>query len=561
LLTRANASDVVQICDRLDGVPLAIELAAARVTAMNPKELSGRLDRRFELLAGGRRRAIERHQTLRATIDWSYDLLSESQQRLLARLAVFAGGWRLEAAETVCAGKPIEGDEVFELLAGLVARSLIVADDEGPETRYRLLETIRQYGEERLAEAGDTEALRVRHARYYAGHAAEVTSHIYGPGQLEWGARLARDRDNLLAAMAYALDTQNVDLAFGLFCEIPAWNFQINEVVPFDPTPLLALPGATEHPGSALALMLAATRTWYDGDSQLALRFCNQALVAERRLGSACGALIEYESSRIRGSIAQAAGGTQEAVEHYLDAAHRGRDADLPALAAISLANAATTLAWSDPIAARQYATEGLTLARQSGMPYAIAINLIGLAHALAATDPDEARALLAEALQLAGTLGYESLGGLQNAVFAAARLEEWLAMLGAASRVLHQQARTGAIGLVYVAAILNLVARGLAEPQPESAAVLQGAVTGMLRRLAPEIASPVSGGAPDQNDVAAFVTEVRRETTQSLTASLGQTQLRELRAQGAALDETHACTYARTHIDEYLAHTVQPVS
>jgi predicted ATPase/class 3 adenylate cyclase len=163
----ANAEAVGRICQRLDGVPLAIELAAARITAMNPVELGRRLDRRFRLLSGGERVAIERHQTLRAAIDWSYDLLDEAEQRLLARVAVFAGGWSLEAAEAACAGDPIEGDDVFELLASLVSRSLVVADDQGPDTRYRLLETIRQYGEERLADAGETDLLRRRHAEYY----------------------------------------------------------------------------------------------------------------------------------------------------------------------------------------------------------------------------------------------------------------------------------------------------------------------------------------------------------------------------------------------------------
>ena len=153
-----NRADVVAICTRLDGVALAIELAAARIPAMNAAELARRLDRRFRLLSGGARVAIERHQTLRATIDWSYDLLSESEQRLLSRLAVFTGGCTLEAAEVVCAGDPIDADDVFESLARLVAHHLVVADDMKEETRYRLLDTIRQYGEERLVELEETDS-------------------------------------------------------------------------------------------------------------------------------------------------------------------------------------------------------------------------------------------------------------------------------------------------------------------------------------------------------------------------------------------------------------------
>ena len=254
VLTNTNAPAVIRVCERLDGVPLAIELAAARITAMNPAELVRRLDRRFELLAGGRRKAVERHQTLRAAIDWSYELLSEPEQQLLARLAVFAGGCTLEAAEAVCAGDPIVVDDVFELLASLVARSLVVADYTGADTRYRLLETIRQYGEERLAHIGDTERLRHRHAEYFTEFARVVLTQIYGPGQTEWGARPARDHDNLLAAMAYALDSHDADLAFGLLCQLPFFFAQVNDAVVFDPKPLLELPGATEHPGSAIAL-------------------------------------------------------------------------------------------------------------------------------------------------------------------------------------------------------------------------------------------------------------------------------------------------------------------
>src|SRR6516162_1586772 len=134
---------------------------------MTPAELAGRLDRRFEVLAGGRRRAVERHQTLRAAIDWSYALLAEPDRRLLARLAVFAGGCTLEAVEAVCEGAPVDARVVWELLAGLVAQSLVVAEDQGGATRYRLLETIRQYSEERLDEHGETEALRDAHAEYY----------------------------------------------------------------------------------------------------------------------------------------------------------------------------------------------------------------------------------------------------------------------------------------------------------------------------------------------------------------------------------------------------------
>jgi predicted ATPase/class 3 adenylate cyclase len=168
-VTAGNAAAVAAVVRRLDGIALAVELAAARVPAMTPAELARRLERSFTVLAAGRRGPVEHHQTLPATIDWSFELLTGAEQQLLARLAVFAGGCTLEAAEAVCGGDGIDPDLVFELLASLVARSLVVADDTGLETRYRLLETIRQYGEERLEAAGVAERWRAPPRRLLRG--------------------------------------------------------------------------------------------------------------------------------------------------------------------------------------------------------------------------------------------------------------------------------------------------------------------------------------------------------------------------------------------------------
>src|SRR5207247_7237321 len=167
-VTAENAAAVTAVVRRLDGIALAIELAAARAPAMTAAELARRLERSFAVLAPGPRGAVAHHQTLRATIDWSFRLLAGPEQTLLARLAVFAGGCTLEAAESVCSGEGIDPDAVFGLLAGLVTRSLVVAEEHGPRTRYRLLETIRQYAEERLEAAGETGRWRARHATYYA---------------------------------------------------------------------------------------------------------------------------------------------------------------------------------------------------------------------------------------------------------------------------------------------------------------------------------------------------------------------------------------------------------
>ena len=225
---------------------------------MTPAELARRLDRRFAVLAGGRRGAVEHHQTLRAAIDWSFELLTEPEQRLLGRLAVFAGGCTLQAVETVCSGEGIDPGAVFELLASLVARSLVVAEESGPESRYRLLETIRQYGEERLDEAGETEQWRARHADYYAGFLAQVREHAHDRNEVFWVLRLSAEQDNLLAAWSWAIDTGNVDTAFGIlagFAPCEVWN---SYPLLLAGEAALGLPGATEHPRYPLALAASA---------------------------------------------------------------------------------------------------------------------------------------------------------------------------------------------------------------------------------------------------------------------------------------------------------------
>jgi len=310
-------------------------------------------------------------------------------------------------------------------------------------------------------------------------------------------------------------------------------------------------------------LMAAGWRAWRRGDAQLALAYCDQSLAAAQRLGDIPGSPrdVHIMSSELHGHIAQAAGATNEAADHHLEAARQARAAENPALAAHYLSISAQTLAWSDPETAQRYATEGLALARQTGTPHAIAHNLIGLAQALVVSDPQQARALLAEALQLGTMLGYESPSELNSAVFTAARLEDWPTVLRAARPLLHHQVRSGALALYTVAGILNFVARGLAEDQPEPAAVIQGSVTAMLRELSADIAASVTGTTVVPNDVAAVAANIRRDTTRLLSSTLGDTRLRELRTRGAAMDETQACTYARTQIDSYLARAHQTVS
>lgn len=202
-ITQANASAVAQICTRLDGIPLAIELAASRVRAFGVDQIAVRLDDCFRLLTGGSRAALPRHQTLRALIDWSYNLLSAAEQTLLARLAVFSGGWRLESAEKVCTPEDADTD-VLNLLANLVDKSLVILDETEAGPRYRLLETTRQYAQEKLAESGEAQDIRDRHLGHFLTLAEEAETHLHEASQLVWLGRLDHELNNFRAALEWS---------------------------------------------------------------------------------------------------------------------------------------------------------------------------------------------------------------------------------------------------------------------------------------------------------------------------------------------------------------------
>jgi predicted ATPase len=224
-LTDTNAGAVAEICRRLDGLPLAIELAAARIRLLPPQALAARLDQRFSLLTGGPRDLPERQRTLRNTLDWSYGLLSAREQALFARLGVFAGPFSLPAAEAVCA--PGEGQgggpgQVMEMLGSLVESSLVGAETRADEPRFSLLETIRDYARERLAGGGWMQ-VHDRHAAYFQSLAEPSGAELAGPGQLPWVARLETEHDDLLAAMSWLVDQGHLDQATHLF--LMTWRF------------------------------------------------------------------------------------------------------------------------------------------------------------------------------------------------------------------------------------------------------------------------------------------------------------------------------------------------
>jgi predicted ATPase/class 3 adenylate cyclase len=204
-VTTQNAAAVASVCHRLDGIPLAIELAAARLKSMSVEEVNQRLDHRFRLLTGGSRTALPRQQTLRSLIDWSYDLLTGAERALLCRLSVFSGGWMLEAAEAVCAGEPLEDWEILDHLSSLTDKSLVTAEECQGATRYRLLETVRQYARDRMMEAGQAEKWRDAHFAYYSSLVIDAEQRFARDTLATFGI-VVQDYANIRAALSWSLE-------------------------------------------------------------------------------------------------------------------------------------------------------------------------------------------------------------------------------------------------------------------------------------------------------------------------------------------------------------------
>ena len=527
-VTAENAAAVAAVVRRLDGIALAIELAAARIAAMTPAELARRLERSFAVLGAGRRGAVAHHQTLRATIDWSYQLLAEPEQRLLARLAVFAGGCTLEAAETVCGGDGIDPDTVFELLASLVARSLVVAEEHGPETRYRLLETIRQYGEERLDEAGETDRWQARHADYYVGVLKQIRHHDRRE-EVFWAVRLSAEQDNLLAAWSWAIDTRNIDTAFSILAGFAPSEVSYRYPLLLDGEAALELPGAAAHPGYPLALAVSAMFASHRADVTVTEELCRRAAEANERR--------DPHDWRVEEVICDARSNIAVTVGAFADAARLAERAAGLARAGGDLADASLQLGVAaggyllvgDAPRAVPLAREALTLARQIGDPALIASGLLAVGVTVVETDPEQARAYLRESLELSTALGYQSRLDHIWAAGIAFLLNDRTATLELGRRAIRALQRAG--DRLRMGFVLHMIAGTLAATQPEAAAIIQGAAEAYVAE------SPT----------------IARLFGLIVTEALGEERARELRARGADMDWDQAVAYTLTQTTQAL--------
>src|SRR5215212_8082770 len=397
-----NAQAVADICRRLDGIPLAIELACARVGVLSPEQIAQRLKDSLKLLTGGDRTATLRHQTLKGTLDWSYELLGEPERKLFERLSVFMGGWALEAAETVGTGDGVEEEDVLELLCRLVDKSLAVAEAGEGEARYRMLEPIRQYGLERLEQRGNaTTAARRHHAAFFLALAEEAEPNLLGPQQGEWLERLETEHDNLRAALSWALRQKEAELAprlggaLGEFWHLRGHLSEGRRWLQAG----LAKGEATLTAARAKALARAGYIAWEQGDYAHSVALSEESLTLSRKLGDAAGAAAALYTL---GWAAMFGDQVERALVLIEEAITLQRAAGDTAGVARSLLILGFVANYRrDYERATALYEESLMLAREAGDGFAIALSLgVGALAALGRGDHQQTKLLCEEGLR-----------------------------------------------------------------------------------------------------------------------------------------------------------------
>jgi predicted ATPase/class 3 adenylate cyclase len=405
VLDESNATAICEICRRLDGIPLAIELAATRVVSMSPSEISGLLDERFRLLTGGRRSAVERQQTLRATVDWSYSLLGERERAVFDRLGVFAGTFDARAAQAVVTGDGVEAWDVLDALTELVTKSMILAEETADgTTRHQMLETLAQYARERLDEDGDVDGWRRRHAQYFAEWAEEAGPGLEGPDELAWRTRENAELDNLRAAVTWTLDRDDPNdtgLAVRIIGAL-ANEATNNPTAGIGAWAERALPHADiTSPQLRYAVTAAAAIHQANlGNYQHAQELAQQA-IGDGVPNGAPAASVAYATLSMRSLLPL--GEPERALAIALDAA-RLLDRDYPGSVHAAAGHRAAAMIATyagDQLTARAEAEVALRQARETANPTALAASLMAYGWTLIADDPAAALAALEQSLAL----------------------------------------------------------------------------------------------------------------------------------------------------------------
>jgi predicted ATPase/class 3 adenylate cyclase len=533
-LDAETAATVAQLCRRLDGIPLALELAAARTRMMSPQEIAARLDERFRLLTGGSRTGVERHQTLRQAVDWSYDLLAGRERLILDRLGVFSGGFTLEAAEAVVGGDDIGALAVLDGITQLVDKSLVVAEREHHDTRYRLLETIRQYALERLDERGATDSMRRRHATWCAEFVAQVG--MQHSDEAAWLARLDREIDNVRAALTWATGADDAHLSLTLVGSIGFWTLWgrgLGYLLGPWAGAALATTGATDDPRFAQVLAVQALDHLNHQRINEAERDARQAieLMAEPGIPFDVGpwsvlCLLLLTSGRAD---------EVEGADAFLDAARATGD-DYTVAAALSIV-AGWFYTLGDHERSLPLAEEAMLLAERIRNPTLRGLTGFYLGGALETTDPARARAIFQTAIDQLTAVG---AGYMISATLVS------LARLGtdAASPKWAREFRSGLV-ITYEAGdvsgvlmALGMYAHALANTdRVESATMLLASVG----ELSPHMSGPIAHAHSHR-------------ANERLLAQLDAERFAELSARGATLGYEAAVSLAFAELDRVIS-------
>ena len=500
-LTAQNARAVAQLCRRLDGMPLAIELAAARVRTLPVEQIAARLDDRFRLLTGGSRAAVARHQTLRATIDWSYDLLTEPERAVLRRLSVFAGGATLEAAEAVCAGDSADSIEILDVLGRLVEKSLVFTDPTLAEARFKLLETVREYARGRLVEAGEGDATLRRHRDWYLALVDEASpAFFHGPEPVDWLRRLDREHEDLRAVLEWCLDQPGegragLRIAAGLWryweirghlTEGRGWLERMERAMDGDVSPL-----------RANALTGAGSLAFIQGDFRAASTFHEASLALHRQIGDRQS--VAYAANNLANTVVQL-GDHPRARALYEEVIVQLRelgDVRGVAFGSINLAEVATLQ--GDLDTARAMNEQILVTIRELGDQWMEAFALDSFGRAMSrAGDREAARSLHIEALAI-----LEKIGDRRGVARVLTQLADLAMSAGDAPRARELFSQSLAIrqdlgDMPGLASAMENLAGALATDDPEAASRLDGAaeaLRGAIRAIVP----PQAAAAHDQ--------------------------------------------------------------
>jgi predicted ATPase/DNA-binding NarL/FixJ family response regulator len=439
-VTSENAPAVAEVCQRLDGIPLAIELAAARVKVLTVDQIAARLDDRFQLLTGGSRTALPRQQTLRGAMDWSYDLLSQTERAILGRLSVFAGGCTLEAAEAVCVGKRIKARRVLDLLTQLVDKSLVSAETLDGEVRYRMLETIRQYAQDRLVASGETAEVRTRHRTWYLGLAERANTMGHQPEETLWLFRLEAEHDNLRTALGWST-TEEEDAEIRLRFATALFWFWLFHTHYGEGRKWLetALAGSRDRKSIVrmTALYEAGTLAWRQGDYEKAMARHQDSLILARELGDQKGIALALFG---RAQVTMSLGDFDTAATLFEESLEASRNLKHKWVVGLVLSNmGVNTRRKGDYATAVALGEESLAIFRTLGAQRLTAMALCFTGHAVRLQgDLERAAGLYRESLTMFGETGdkwfaIECIEGLALIARAQGNAERAARHLGAA--------------------------------------------------------------------------------------------------------------------------------